>query len=111
MQKLGTNIVQSDLGISPNPIFQMTTGYWVSKTLMSAVELEVFTKLPGGRRGGFFSRVPGRGRISNPFIIIIPAVIGIMIVAIVITGSIKIVDAGYRGVLLSFGTVDTASSP
>jgi prohibitin 2 len=65
---------------------------------------------PGGRRGGFFSRGPGRKRISNPFIIIIPAVIGIMIVAIVLTGSIKIVDAGYRGVLLSFGAVDTSKS-
>ncbi len=30
---------------SPDPIFQMATGFWVSKTLMSAVELEVFTKL------------------------------------------------------------------
>jgi hypothetical protein len=32
---------------SPDPIFQMATGFWVSKTLMSAVELEVFTKLAG----------------------------------------------------------------
>jgi hypothetical protein len=32
-------------GISPDPIFQMLTGFWVSKTLMTAVELEVFTKL------------------------------------------------------------------
>jgi 3-hydroxy-5-methyl-1-naphthoate 3-O-methyltransferase len=34
-------------GISPDPIFQMLTGFWVSKTLMTAVELEVFTKLDG----------------------------------------------------------------
>lgn len=40
---------QTDIGISPDPIFQMTTGYWVSKTLMSAVELEVFTKLSGSQ--------------------------------------------------------------
>jgi prohibitin 2 len=54
---------------------------------------------------------PGRGRISNPFIkIIVPAVIGIIIVAIAVTGSIKIVDAGYRGVLLTFGAVDTTRS-
>ena len=54
---------------------------------------------------------PGRGRISSPFIkIVVPAVIGIIIVAIAITGSIKIVDAGYRGVLLTFGAVDTTKS-
>jgi hypothetical protein len=35
--------------ISPDPIFQMLTGFWVSKTLMTAVELEVFTKLSGSR--------------------------------------------------------------
>jgi hypothetical protein len=54
---------------------------------------------PGGGRGGFFGRGSGSGRISNPFIkIIVPAVIGIIIVAIAVTGSVKIVDAGYRGV-------------
>jgi len=31
--------------ISPSPIMQMATGFWVSKTLMTAVELGVFTKL------------------------------------------------------------------
>jgi hypothetical protein len=35
--------------VSPDPIFQMVTGYWVSKTLMTAVELEVFTKLSGNK--------------------------------------------------------------
>lgn len=30
---------------SPDPIMQMATGFWASKTLMAAVELEVFTKL------------------------------------------------------------------
>jgi 3-hydroxy-5-methyl-1-naphthoate 3-O-methyltransferase len=34
---------------SPDPIFQMATGFWVSKTLMTAVELELFTKLSGNR--------------------------------------------------------------
>jgi prohibitin 2 len=54
---------------------------------------------------------PGRGRISGPLIkIVVPAVIGIIIVAIAVTGSVKIVDAGYRGVLLSFGAVDTTKS-
>jgi len=32
---------------SPDPILQMATGFWASKTLMSAVELEVFTKVSG----------------------------------------------------------------
>jgi len=32
---------------SPDPIFQMATGFWVSKTLMTSVELEVFSKLSG----------------------------------------------------------------
>jgi hypothetical protein len=36
--------------ISPDPIFQMATGFWVSKTLMTAVELELFTKLSGNRK-------------------------------------------------------------
>lgn len=31
--------------VSPSPIMQMATGFWVSKTLMSAVELGVFTKV------------------------------------------------------------------
>jgi regulator of protease activity HflC (stomatin/prohibitin superfamily) len=63
--------------------------------------------------GSPYSRgsVPDRGRISSPLIkIVIPAVIGIIIVAIAVTGSVKIVDAGYRGVLLSFGAVDTTKS-
>jgi hypothetical protein len=33
--------------ISPEPILQMATGFWVSKALMAAVELEVFTRLAG----------------------------------------------------------------
>ncbi|PWU80097.1 MAG: hypothetical protein DLM72_13860 [Candidatus Nitrosopolaris wilkensis] len=31
--------------ISPSPIMQMATGFWVSKTLMTAVKLGVFTKI------------------------------------------------------------------
>jgi regulator of protease activity HflC (stomatin/prohibitin superfamily) len=63
--------------------------------------------------GSPYSRgsVPGRGRISSPLVkILIPAVVGIIIVAIAVTGSVKIVEAGYRGVLLSFGAVDTTKS-
>jgi hypothetical protein len=44
-----TDTQQQEQGISPSPdpIFQMLTGFWVSKALMTAVELEVFTKLAG----------------------------------------------------------------
>jgi 3-hydroxy-5-methyl-1-naphthoate 3-O-methyltransferase len=34
-------------GISPDPIFQMLTGFWVSKVLMTAIEMDVFAKLAG----------------------------------------------------------------
>jgi hypothetical protein len=36
--------------ISPDPIFQIATGFWASKALMAAVELELFTKLSGGKQ-------------------------------------------------------------
>lgn len=36
--------------LSPDPIFQMLTGFWVSKAMMTAVELDLFTKLAGGRQ-------------------------------------------------------------
>ncbi|MGH7800593.1 MAG: methyltransferase family protein [Thermodesulfobacteriota bacterium] len=36
--------------ITPIPIMQMISGFWASKTLASAVELELFTNLSG--RGG-----------------------------------------------------------
>ena len=35
---------------SPDPIFQIATGFWASKALMAAVELELFTKLSGGKQ-------------------------------------------------------------
>ncbi len=65
---------------------------------------------PGGGRGGFF-RGPGIGKGSNSLIkIVIPAVIGIIVVAFLIINSVKIVEAGNRGVLLSFGAVDVSRS-
>lgn len=36
-----------ELHLNPNAIFDMTTGFWISKTLMCAVGLEVFIKLSG----------------------------------------------------------------
>lgn len=42
-----SNDTQKPQTLSPDPVFQMATGFWVSKTLMSALELEIFTKLSG----------------------------------------------------------------
>ncbi|HVX03445.1 MAG TPA: methyltransferase [Nitrososphaera sp.] len=36
--------------LSPDPIFQMLTGFFVSRALMAAVELNLFTKLSGGKQ-------------------------------------------------------------
>ena len=44
-----TTSSQTSMQISPDPIFQMVTGFCISKTLMTAVELEVFTKLSGNK--------------------------------------------------------------
>jgi hypothetical protein len=41
--------VSSAKAVSPDPIFQMAIGFWISKTLMTAVELDLFTKLSGGK--------------------------------------------------------------
>jgi 2-polyprenyl-3-methyl-5-hydroxy-6-metoxy-1,4-benzoquinol methylase len=35
------------MSISPDPVFQILTGFWASKVLMAAVEMDVFTKLDG----------------------------------------------------------------
>jgi prohibitin 2 len=46
---------------------------------------------------------------GRPFVrIVIPAIIGIIILLFIVSASVKIVDAGYRGVLLKFGAVDTS---
>jgi len=42
--------------------------------------------------------------------IAIPAIVGVIIVAVLIVSSVKIVDAGNRGVLLNFGAVDVSRS-
>lgn len=42
--------------------------------------------------------------------IVIPAIIAIIVVSVVLASSIKIVEAGNRGVLLQFGAVDTSQS-
>ena len=51
----------------------------------------------------------GGGGFSRPFLrIVIPAILGIIILLFIVSASVKIVDAGYRGVLLKFGAVDTS---
>lgn len=53
----------------------------------------------------------GRGRFSKNFVkLAIPIIIGVVIIAVVLAASIKIVEAGNRGVLTRFGAVDTSVS-
>jgi len=56
----------------------------------------------GERGGGLISRSSVR--------IIVPVIIGFILLVIVLSASIKIVEAGNRGVLLHFGAVDTSAS-
>jgi prohibitin 2 len=56
-------------------------------------------------------RGEGGGVISRSSIrIVIPAIIGVILLVVVLTASVKIVEAGHRGVLLNFGAVDTSES-
>src|SRR5918992_4857096 len=56
----------------------------------------------GGGGGGLISRSSVR--------IVIPAIIGFILLVVVVSASVKIVDAGHRGVLLNFGAVFEAAS-
>jgi regulator of protease activity HflC (stomatin/prohibitin superfamily) len=56
----------------------------------------------GGGGGGLISRSSVR--------IVVPAIIGFILLVVVLSASVKIVEAGHRGVLLNFGAVDTAVS-
>src|SRR5918992_684344 len=56
-------------------------------------------------------RGEGGGLISRSSIrIVIPVIIGFIILVVVLAASVKIVEAGHRGVLLQFGAVDTSAS-
>jgi prohibitin 2 len=55
-----------------------------------------------GEGGGLISRSSMR--------IVVPVIIGFILLVVVLTASVKIVEAGHRGVLLKFGAVDTATS-
>ena len=60
-------------------------------------------KTTGGEGGG--------GLISRSSVrIIIAVIIGFILLIVVLSASIKIVEAGNRGVLLHFGAVDTSAS-
>jgi len=55
-----------------------------------------------GERGGLITRSSMR--------IIVPIIIGFILLVVVLAASVKIVEAGHRGVLLNFGAVDTSVS-
>jgi prohibitin 2 len=56
-------------------------------------------------------RGEGGGLISRSSIrIVVPVIIGFIILVVVLAASVKIVEAGHRGVLLKFGAVDTSAS-
>jgi regulator of protease activity HflC (stomatin/prohibitin superfamily) len=52
----------------------------------------------------------GGSGFSSPLRIAIPAIIAIIVIFVILSSSIKIVDAGHRGVLLKFGAVDPGIS-
>src|SRR5215217_2388767 len=53
----------------------------------------------------------GGGGVSRSLVrIVVPIIIGIIIISIIAVSSVRIVDAGYRGVLVRFGNVDTDAS-
>ena len=63
---------------------------------------EPLEDIGGGGRGG-----PG---FSSPLKIVIPAIIAVIIIFVILSSSVKIVDGGFRGVLLKFGAIDTSVS-
>lgn len=46
--KQGTGILQPDAELSPDRLLELGSAYWASRTLLSAVELDVFTVLASG---------------------------------------------------------------
>ncbi|HEX6280901.1 MAG TPA: prohibitin family protein [Nitrososphaera sp.] len=56
-------------------------------------------------------RGEGRGFMSRSSLrLVAPVIIGFILLVVVLSASVKIVEAGYRGVLLNFGAVDTSAS-
>jgi len=58
----------------------------------------------GNGRGG------GGGGFSSPLKIAIPAIIAVILIFVILSSSVKIVDGGFRGVLVKFGAIDTSVS-
>jgi prohibitin 2 len=52
----------------------------------------------------------GSGSSRSLIRIVVPLIIGIIIISIIAISSVRIVDAGNRGILLHFGAVDTSMS-
>jgi regulator of protease activity HflC (stomatin/prohibitin superfamily) len=52
----------------------------------------------------------GSGSSRSLIRIVVPVIIGIIIISIIAISSVRIVDAGNRGILLHFGAVDTSMS-
>ncbi|MFL6423453.1 MAG: prohibitin family protein [Nitrososphaeraceae archaeon] len=53
----------------------------------------------------------GRRMVSRSSVrLLIPIIIGFIILIVVLASAVRIVDAGYRGILLNFGAVDTSVS-
>src|ERR687897_2419904 len=53
----------------------------------------------------------GGGLMSRSSLrIVAPVIIGFIMLVVVLSASVKIVEAGHRGVLLNFGAVDTSAS-
>ena len=52
----------------------------------------------------------GSGSSRSLIRIVVPVIIGIIIISIIAISSVRIVDAGNRGILLHFGAVDTSLS-
>jgi regulator of protease activity HflC (stomatin/prohibitin superfamily) len=52
----------------------------------------------------------GTGRSRFIVRIIVPIIIGIIIISVIAVSSVRIVDAGNRGILVQFGNVDTSNS-
>ena len=50
------------------------------------------------------------GGFSSPLKIAIPAIIAVILIFVILSSSVKIVDGGFRGVLVKFGAIDTSVS-
>ena len=66
----------------------------------------------GSKRGRTPEGEPleGSGRSRSLVKVVVPIIIGIIIVSIIAVSSVRMVDAGHRGVLVKFGNVDTDNS-